>query len=132
MDQFWVDRNMLKRDGRVLVFEIHPFAYLLEEGFHLPDVGFQSEDLGPDNVMSYFEKGPHSYKDGLDYIGGEKYAAKTCYWFMHKLSDILNALLKSNIELLEMNEYAEELANNPTAKQLDRFPLSYMLVGKKS
>lgn|GEM_PF-5365181 len=51
---------------------------------------------------------------------------------MHKLSDILNALLKSNIELLEMNEHAEELANNPTAKQLDRFPLSYMLVGKKS
>jgi len=50
---------------------------------------------------------------------------------MHKISDILSAILKNGIEIEEFNEYNLEMANNNSLKFLDKFPLSYILVGKK-
>jgi len=62
-DYFSVVSRLLKKDGKILIFEIHPFAYFFENGFDLEQENF--DDLTP-----YFNKGPYSYKDGLDYIGG--------------------------------------------------------------
>ncbi|RBQ22494.1 hypothetical protein ALNOE001_19260 [Candidatus Methanobinarius endosymbioticus] len=50
---------------------------------------------------------------------------------MHTISDILNSILQNNIELQEFEEYNIEMANNDSIKSLDKFPLSYILVGKK-
>jgi hypothetical protein len=103
---------------------MHPFAYFFENGF-------DSENPDFDTLNSYFNKGPYNYKTGMDYIGGVQYEAKECYWFLHKMSDILNAILRNGIEIQEFNEYNLEMANNESAKRLDKFPLSYILIGKK-
>jgi len=121
---FKVVAKLLKKNGNILIFEIHPIALLFE-------TDFQPHNLSLNNILSYFEKGPHNYKNGLDYIGGKKYDAQPCYWFMHKLSDILNALTKNKIETLNINEYNNELANNSTIEQINTIPLSYTLIGKK-
>jgi SAM-dependent methyltransferase len=123
-EYFGIVSKLLKKDGEVLIFEMHPLAYMFEEGSR-PD------DPGADCTVSYFEKGPYHYKKGLDYIGGGKYDAKTCYWFVHKLSDILKALSKNKIELVDFDEFDMELANNAAAIQSGGFPLSYMLKGRK-
>jgi len=124
-EYFSVVFRLLKKGGKVLIFEIHPFAYFLENGFDFKKQNF-------DQMTSYFEKEPYSYKKGLDYIGGVEYEAKECCWFMHKMSDIISVLINCGIEIKEFEEYNLEMANNQVTKKLtDKFPLSYMLIGRK-
>ena len=119
-DYFAVIARLLKKDGQILIFEIHPYAYVN---------GRLKQD--PNHATSYFEKGPYSYADGLDYVGGVSYDAKECCWFMHKISDILSALRNNQIDVLEFDEYGMEMANDPAFQEENRLPLSYLLVGRK-
>jgi len=50
---------------------------------------------------------------------------------MHKMSDIINAILRNDFNILEFDEYNLEMANNSDARIFDKFPLSYILTGKK-
>lgn len=121
---FSVINRLLKTGGRVLVFEIHPFAYIFENGFD-PKIQNWNE------AVSYFSKGPYNYKNGMDYIGGIQYETGECYWFAHKIPDVIKAVLRNGIEILDFDEYNLEMANNHTAKLYDKFPLSYILAGRK-
>ena len=123
-EYFSVVSRLLKPGGNILIVEIHPIAYFIVNALN-------PEKLNLNYAVSYFDKGPYNYKDGLDYIGGVPYEAKECYWFMHKISDILNAILHSGIEIVEINEYDLEMANDTETKMYDKFPLSYILTGKK-
>ena len=122
---FAVVSRLLKPEGIILIYEIHPLAYLLE-------LASSDEKRIFNGVISYFEKGPYSYRDGLDYIGGTTYKAKKCYWFMHKMSDIMNAILQNSMQIEEFSEYNMEMANNPQVVGLSKLPLSYILTGKKA
>ena len=121
---FSVVSRLLKEYGEILIFEMHPFAYFFENEK-------SSENHSFETMISYFDKGAYHYKTGLDYIGGVQYESKECYWFMHKMSDIINALLQNGIEIREFNEYNLEMANNESIIHLEKFPLSYILIGKK-
>ena len=111
-EYFAVIARLLKQDGQILVFEIHPFAYIKD-------------------ASSYFEKGPYSYAQGFDYVGGVEYEAKECCWFMHRMSDILAALRRNAIEVLGFDEYGMEMANDPAFQNQEKLPLSYILTGRK-
>ena len=123
-EYFSVVSRLLKENGKILIFEIHPFSYLFDNDDYMKKQDFNK-------TISYFNKSPHHYKTGMDYVGGVQYEAKKCYWFMHKMSDIINAVLQNGINIQEFHEYNLEMANNETVKQLDKFPLSYILTGKK-
>lgn len=124
-DYFKIVSKLLKPNGKVLIYEIHPFAYFFEP----------SNDLGKeptlDNFLSYFKKGAYSYKNGLDYVGGEAYQAKECNWYMHKISDILNAIVCNGLEIERTEEYNLEMANNEDVKNIEKFPLSYIMKCRK-
>jgi len=122
---FAVISRLLKKGGRALIFELHPFALIFDGGFE-----FEQPDF--DKLISYFGKESHNYKGGLDYIGGTEYDSKECYWFMHKMSDIINAILKNEIAIEEFDEYNFDSVRNETAKAQDKFPLTYLIVGKKN
>ncbi len=122
-EYFSVVGRLLKPGGTVLIFEMHPFAYFFETGFDPAN-----PDL--DRLTPYFDKGPYNYKGGLDYVGGIEYEAAPCYWFMHKLSDILNALIGNGMVIKSFDEYNLEMSNNPQARLLDKFPLSYIFVAE--
>jgi len=123
-DYFSVVSRLLKKEGKMLIFEMHPFAYFFENGFSAEKQNFS-------DMTSYFKKGPYSYEEGIDYVGGVKYESKTNYWFMHKISDIISAILKNDINIQEFEEYNLEMANNENVKFLNKFPLSYIIVGEK-
>jgi len=124
-DYFRIVSKLLKPNGQLLIYEIHPFAYFFEPA---NDSG---KDPTLDDFISYFEKGPYSYKNGLDYVGQTKYEAKECCWYMHKISDIINAIIGNGLEIERIDEYNMEMANNEGIKNMEKFPLSYMLTGKK-
>jgi len=125
-DYFKIVSKLLKPNGKILIFEMHPFAYFFEPA---NDSG---KEPTLDEFLSYFEKQPYSYKNGLDYVGETTYAAKECCWYMHKISDIINALISNGIEIEIIDEYNMEMANNEKIKNIEKFPLSYIINCKKS
>ena len=124
-DYFKIISKLLVQNGRILIHEIHPFAYYFEQ------MSDPNKDITLDDFISYFEKGPYSYKNGLDYIGQTAYEAKECCWYMHKFSDIINAIIGNGFEIEKIEEYNTEVTNNEAIKNMDKFPLSYILSCKK-
>ena len=124
-DFFKVVSKLLKPDGELLIYEIHPFAYFFEPANDL------AKEPALDDFIPYFEKGPYSYKNGMDYVGQSAYTGKTCYWYMHKISDIINALIGNGLEIEQIDEYNMEMANNERIKNMEKFPLSYILKCRK-
>jgi SAM-dependent methyltransferase len=125
-DYFRIISKLLKQNGKILIFEIHPFAYFFEQ------INDLDKEITPDDFISYFENGPYSYKNGLDYIGQVSYGAKKCYWYMHKFSDIINAIIYNGFEIEGIEEYNIEMANNEITKKMNKFPLSYLMNCKKN
>jgi len=115
-DYFAIVSRLLKPGGQLLIFEIHPIAYLFDDA---------------NETTAYFNKGPYTYETGLDYVGGEEYEATECHWFLHKISDIVNAVLRCGIAIRSFDEYNLEMANSESAKEMEKFPLSYLLMGEK-
>jgi len=107
-----------------LISEIHPFVYFFNNGFDFEKQNF-------DKLTSYFKKEPYNYATGIDYVGGVEYESDECFWFMHKISDIINAILQADIEIREFDEYNLGNAANETVKLLNGFPLSYIIIGRK-
>jgi SAM-dependent methyltransferase len=124
-DYFKIVSNLLKKDGQILIFEMHPFSYFFEQAYEL------DREITLDDLISYFEKGPYSYDTGMDYVGQTKYQAKPCSWFMHKFSDIFSAIIKNGIMVTEFEEFNAEMAGNMVIKHLKKFPLSYIMIGQK-
>ena len=125
-DYFKIISKLLSPNGKILIFEIHPFAYFFEA----------ANDLGKeptlDEFISYFEKGAYSYKNGMDYVGGTTYEAKECCWYMHKLSDIINSIIHNGLKIERIDEYNMEMANNERIKNIEKFPLSYTINCRKN
>jgi SAM-dependent methyltransferase len=124
-DYFKIVSKLLKPNGKILIYEIHPFAYFFEPA---NDTG-QEPALG--EFLSYFEKGPYSYQTGMDYVGQTTYRAKECCWYMHKISDIINAIICNGLEIEKFDEYNMEMANNERIKNMEKFPLSYIINCRK-
>jgi SAM-dependent methyltransferase len=122
-EYFKIVSKLLKPDGKILIYEIHPFAYFFEPTNDL------NKEPALDEFLSYFEKGPYSYKRGLDYVGQTTYNAKECCWYMHKISDIINTC--NGLEIEKFDEYNMEMANNLEIKNMEKFPLSYIINCRK-
>jgi SAM-dependent methyltransferase len=124
-DYFKIFSKLLKQNGKFLIYEIHPFAYYFEQ------IDESKENITLDDYISYFVKGTYSYKNGLDYIGQTNYEAKECCWYMHKFSDIINAIIYNGLEIGKIEEYNMEMANDKKINNMEKFPLSYIINGKK-
>lgn len=125
IDYFRIISKLLKQNGKILIFEMHPFAYFFEQ------ITDPDKEITLDDFISYFEKGPYTYKNGLDYIGQVSYNAKECYWYMHKFSDIINGLICNGLEIEGIEEYNIEMADNEITKKMNKFPLGYLMNCKK-
>lgn len=91
--------QLLKAGGHLLIEEIHPIVNMYEEG-------------APSYIQnSYFDKTPCKDETGLDYFTNQTYKAKPNYWFSHKLSDILNGALATNLFLKRFDELSHNTGN---------------------
>ncbi|MCL2396940.1 MAG: class I SAM-dependent methyltransferase [Defluviitaleaceae bacterium] len=122
-------RHLLKDDGFFYIFEAHPFYMMLDE------------QKMADNIMEvkypYFGKQP----DIDQWIGGYASPAKggvQTYFWMHTLSDIINALASAGLRIDYFNEYKEHMCDMGGMEQVgdaqwnysfnnDKFPTSFSL-----
>jgi len=118
---------MLRGNGRIFIHEMHPFSEMLPSD--------ETEDSDILRIVEpYFKSGPYVDYGGLDYVGGTEYSStKPQYWFVHKLSDILMALIENQILIEHFSEYETDIsAEHKRIEQAQAgIPLSYILIGRK-
>lgn len=129
LDRFFdIVSKMLKKEGTLLIYEEHPFVYMLATE--------KDGEFDPENPMklafSYFREEPWIDNTGIDYIGKTVYRGKTSYSFSQKLSDVINPIIRSGMKITEFSEYNHNISD--TFEHIENqkiMPLSYVLMGRK-
>jgi len=121
--------RMLKPEGYLVIYEIHPFTNLLawkDEPVY--------EATNPYKIVyKYFRDTPWVDNNGADYIGKTTYKSKTFTSFAHKLSDIITAICSNEITIKEFTEYSHDISAALEGLEKDKIvPLSYTILGRKS
>ena len=103
---FRVASRLLKSEGYLLIYEIHPFTNLIAWKGE-PEY----EALNPYKIVyKYFRNTPWIDNEGADYIGKTTYKSKTFISFAHKISDIITAISSNNIIIKEFKEYPHDVS----------------------
>jgi ubiquinone/menaquinone biosynthesis C-methylase UbiE len=122
---FAVVARLLKPQGHLMIYEMHPFLNMLDE----PD-----DTENPLQIsLSYFNPGAQEEIADLDYYQGTRYEGLPIYWFGHTLSNIMTALIVNGIAISAFEEYAHDIsATFAPLEQVQKIPLCYILVGEKN
>ncbi|MEX2236720.1 MAG: class I SAM-dependent methyltransferase [Dehalococcoidia bacterium] len=126
IDQFFaIVARLLRPGGQLFIYEMHPILDMFESG-----EGTESLKL----YYSYFRTEPYVDDDGLDYLTNTTYESAKSYWFHHKLSDIIGAVLKNGMTLTAFDEYDHDISNvfAHLENETIRPPLSYILIARKA
>jgi len=125
---FSIASRLLKDNGMVFIYEMHPFTNMLaaerEEALDMADpLGIQ---------YSYFKTEPWISNNGIDYVGNSNYDAKTKYEFTHTISEVLNSLISNGINIKMFNEYSHDISACFEHVEIEgKVPLCFILIGKK-
>ena len=129
LDRFFAKVALVLKDGGTLVInEMHPYTNMLattgEEGY---------EASRPDHVTySYFKEGVAWVDtDGVDYIGGTKYASKPLYSYSHGFGKIVNAMSGNGLTIGTLTEFDHDVCREWSHLEGKGMPLSYLLVAAK-
>ncbi len=125
---FEIVSGLLKPGGKLIVYESHPIGCTLafeDEPEYIP--GHPMEPVRP-----YFHDGAWEYDTGIDYVGGVTYQSEKNFEFSHTLSTIINAIIRSGINILEFNEYPQDISDLMADRANNGIlPMSYIIVGEK-
>lgn len=117
----------LKKGGHLFIQEIHPCTHML---------AVEGEDVyDPENKMkiawSYFKTEPFIDDWGQGYMAGETFKSKPFISFAHKMSDIINGIVKNNMHIKRLEEYDYDIGGEFKALSGKGYPMSYILVAEK-
>jgi SAM-dependent methyltransferase len=119
---FGVAARLLAPGGRLLVYDQHPVTFMF-------DAGDPASPLAP--RRSYFDRGPVTYRGGLDYYGNVAYDGPTACEFHHTMGELLTALAGSGLALRRLEELPHDMVSGYRAfEQAGQLPLSYLLLAQ--
>lgn len=117
----------LKKDGRLVIHEMHPVTNLLalagEEGYET--------DTPEKMVNSYFREEPWEENCGMPYISGKLYESKTFFSYSHTFSDIINSIIQNKMNIINLLEYDRDISSMFSDLENRGIPLSYILISQK-
>lgn len=116
-EYFKVMGRIIKTGGTILISEIHPIGFVL--------------DKDNDKTVNYEDKGPYKLLTGLDYVGEVDYTPKDCFWYMHKMSDIIMALIDNGFEIKEFEESTADTGWIDAKNKNPNYPRSFVLTATK-
>lgn len=121
--------RLLKSEGYLVIYEIHPFTNLLamkDEPLYDPKNPYKI-------AYNYFRNDLWISNTGADYIGKTTYKSKTFTSFAHKISDIITAIGSNEIVIKEFIEYPHDIsAGFEDLEKNQMIPLSYTIIGRKT
>ena len=122
-------RHLLKDDGFVYIFEGHPFMLMFNES--------KLKDGVTEIKYPYFKKDPDIDNTIGGYASESKSGVETFFW-MYKVSDVLNSLISAGLCIEYFNEFQENFYDLGGSKRVDGnlynfdynkglFPMSFSL-----
>lgn len=116
---------LLKPGGALFIYEHHPIVEMFEPGAAEDPVEWE---------LSYFLDAPYVDDSGLDYYGGETYDATPNVSFIHKLSDIFMAGIKTGLVVEHFEELPKHISNTWYNVEHSGIgvPMSFTLVLRKA
>lgn len=121
--------KLLKSEGYLIIYEIHPFTNLLA----MKDESIYDSKNPYKISYNYFRDDPWISNTGADYIGKTTYKSKTFTSFAHKISDIVTAIGSNKIVIKEFIEYPHDVsAGFEDLEKNQIIPLSYTIIGRKA
>ena len=125
---FSIANQLTKEGGYLVIYEIHPFLDMIS----LPD----DDEYDPQHELqitySCFKSDPYIDENGLDYIGGTQYEARTTYSFPHNFSAILRSIVTNSFAILDVKEYSHDISGEfKFLEKYQRLPMSYTVVARK-
>lgn len=115
--------HLLREGGQVIIYEIHPYLFLLDEG---------NKENPLTLTYSYFIQEPRVFYN-LDYVGKSEYEGAAQYNFDPTISQIITSLLNNQMEIKTFNEYDRDVS--ALFKHLEteaiNLPMSYLLIAQK-
>ena len=120
-DFFAALRPLFRPKGWLFIHEFHPMS----EVFRFEQ---QSDGIHMKLTGNYFNQTPRLWTEGLDYFGGKQYDATPTHRFLHKISDIIEAMV-SNGFVIESFREREENMKESIFRDAERCPIprSYTL-----
>jgi SAM-dependent methyltransferase len=121
---FAVAARLLKPGGAFFIYEQHPILDMFKPGAAGDPIEWE---------LSYFETAPYVETEGLDYYGGERYAAKPATSFCHTMAEVVMAGVGKGLAVESFEEHPHHISNtwyNLEAAGLG-LPMSYTLVWRK-
>ena len=118
---------LLNNTGTVFIYEQHPFVEMIPSD--------DNDEADPLKIIEpYFKAEPYEENSSLDYIGKTTYRAKTQYWFVWKLSDIIMGIVDNGMKIVHFSEYPIDIsAIHRRNQDADiKIPLSYIMISEKS
>lgn len=113
--------GLLKTGSRLVIYETHPFLEMFDPTSATP--------FTP--AISYFEQAPMVLDEALVYDGSDAGSAPPSYWFLHRMSDIVNACVGAGFCIDRLEEYPHsnrETAYDIYTHQAAQLPLCYSLL----
>lgn len=120
--------DCLKDGGYLIINEMHPITNMLAMN------GEENFDIASPNklVNSYFKCDPWIENNGMSYMSdASKEYKETFYSYSHTLADILNAIVKSNMQIKKLKEFEHDISGSFSELSYKGIPLSYILVANK-
>jgi SAM-dependent methyltransferase len=117
--------GLVKPSGRLIIYETHPFLEL-----------FDPEADDPMTLAwSYFDEDPVMTEESITYDGSSGGETAPTYWFVHRIGQILNALIGAGFVLRRMDEYPHsnrEAEYDLYEGQEAQLPMCYTLLADKA
>lgn len=88
--------------GWLCIHEFHPMSEVIRFEQHAK--GARMKVTG-----NYFDQAPRLWTEGLDYFGGKKYEATPIHRYLHKISDIIEALIRNGFIIESFSELEENM-----------------------
>ncbi|MCL2855326.1 MAG: class I SAM-dependent methyltransferase [Defluviitaleaceae bacterium] len=115
----------LKGGGVVIMYEIHPFEFMLP---YPDEEGFDGEN--PNKfTYSYFRSDPW-ITSSMAYISGQQQSS-TFTSFSHTMGSIINAMAANGLKTVRLCEYDYSVSGNTDVYDGKGMPLSYFLISEK-
>lgn len=125
---FGMVSKCLKKDGVLLVNEMHPFTNMLAmEG----EETYDANDLTK-FVYSYFKSDPFISNDGMSYMCKHDYESKTFTSFTQTFADIINGIVVNDMNIRKLREFEHDISEGFEKLSDKGFPLSYIIKARKN
>ncbi len=121
---FNIITRLLRPGGALFIYETHPILETMLPG---------AEDDPVEWELPYFDAEPYVDTAGLDYYGGETYAARPVTSYLHTMSQIIMAGIHCGLGVEHFEELPGHITNTwwNVEKQGPRMPMSFTLVLRK-